>query len=283
MFFIRHNSDNFTLIDCCICDDAAGRQQLAEIKAESDAKGNRRFISTHPDEDHLLGLETLDAQIGVSNFYVVKNAATKDDPSDSFKHYCKLRDDPKKASPISRGVTRKWLNEPDDKRGSSGIHFLWPDINDADFKLELAHAQDGLSPNNLSPIIRYFVDDCWSAMWMGDLEDWFLGLIVDKIKLPQTDILFAPHHGRGSAEVPTEMLKQISPRIIVIGEAPSEHLHYYDGYNTITQNSAGDIRFDIWDKDLHVFCSNPNYRARFLLNKNMTLRGMHYLGSWTLP
>jgi hypothetical protein len=47
MFYIEHNSDNFTIIDCCLSDgnkDAI----LAEIADLKGQKGITRFISTHP-------------------------------------------------------------------------------------------------------------------------------------------------------------------------------------------------------------------------------------------
>lgn len=60
----------------------------------------------------------------------------------------------------------------------------------------------------------------------------------------KADILFAHHHGRASGKIPEKILRKIKPKIIVIGEAPSEDLNYYYGYDTITQNAAKDIWFD---------------------------------------
>ena len=54
MFYINHSSDNFTLIDCDLCEDNAD-DILAELKEKSRGKGIVRFISTHPDEDHFGG------------------------------------------------------------------------------------------------------------------------------------------------------------------------------------------------------------------------------------
>ena len=65
-------------------------------------------------------------------------------------------------------------------------------------------------------------------------------------------VLFAPHHGRDSGHVPAELLKELQPQLIIIGEAPSKNLNYYQGYNTITQNTAGDILFDAVDGFVHV-------------------------------
>lgn len=73
---------------------------------------------------------------------------------------------------------------------------------------------------------------------MGDIETEFLTNVNDKISFGDVDILFAPHHGRDSGKIPEEILKDINPKLIMIGEAPCEHLNYYNNYNTITQNTA---------------------------------------------
>lgn len=95
MFYIKHNSDNFTIIDCNLTSESADGW-IAELKLASQSKGITRFISTHPDQDHFGGIELLDASMPIQNFYVVQNEAIKDDETTSFKHYCKLRDDPSK-------------------------------------------------------------------------------------------------------------------------------------------------------------------------------------------
>ena len=107
-------------------------------------------------------------------------------------------------------------------------------------------------------------------MWMGDLEHDFLEKIKDEIEWPEIDILFAPHHGRKTGKVSEDVLKKLNPKIIIIGEAPSEHLNYYCGYNTITQNSAGDIVFDCNGDFADVYISNENYGydTSFLKNRN---------------
>ena len=76
MFYIDHNSDNFTIIDCCLDDDRK-KSILDEISDLSAKKGITRFISTHPDEDHIQGLGDLDDKIGILNFYCVENGTTR--------------------------------------------------------------------------------------------------------------------------------------------------------------------------------------------------------------
>src|SRR5437868_5773239 len=106
MYYIKHNSDNFTIIDCFLDDDNRIRI-VNEIVKESSSKGIVRFISTHPDEDHICGLEYIDGRIGIVNFYCVKNEAIKEEESIDFNKYCELRDS-EKAYYIEKGCTRKW-------------------------------------------------------------------------------------------------------------------------------------------------------------------------------
>ena len=263
MFYIRHNSDNFSAIDCCLPHD---RQDdiLDEIADQSGDKGVCRFISTHPDQDHISGLVSFDDRFSIVNFYVVQNNATKSEETDDFKRYKSLRDDNKKPFYLSRGCRRRWMNESNEERDQAGIDILWPILTNDHFKNALEHAEDGGSPNNISPIIRYSVGNGARMMWMGDLEAGFMEDIQDAVTPAASDVLFAPHHGRKSGRVPKDWLAHIDPTIIVVGEAPSSDLTYYDGWNTITQNSAGDIVFECLEGKTHVFVSNSTYAVDFL-------------------
>lgn len=263
LFYIKHGNDNFSIIDCCLSDD--NREEIVnEIVLESKNKGVTRFISTHPDDDHIRGLEYLDNQLGILNFYCVKNEATKKDETDDFRRYCRLRDDSKKSFYIEKGCSRRWMNLDNEERGSAGINILWPDISNEDFKDAINTVKNGESPNNISPIIKYGLKDGATVLWMGDMEDDFLERIKDELELPNADIIFAPHHGRKSGKIPSEVLKCIDPKIVVIGEAPSEDLDYYENYKTITQNSAGDIIFECVTGKVHIYASNSDYEVDFL-------------------
>lgn len=261
MFYIQHNSDNFTIIDCNLNVDTAA-ERIADLKYASRDKGITRFISTHPDQDHIGGIELLDAEMPIANFYVVKNQATKPEETESFKHYCKLRDDLTKAFYIHKGCSRKWMNQTDEQRGSSGVNVLWPDTDNADFKDALAACEQSESPNNMSAVLRYSLEGGASVMWLGDLETEFMEKITDHIALEKTTIVFASHHGRHSGKIPDAWLEKLDPQIIVIGEAPSRHLHYYTGYKTFTQNRAGDITMELVGNKVHFYASNPNYKKR---------------------
>ena len=273
MFYIKHGSSNFTIIDCCLDDDNADAI-IEEIELERKGKNITRFISTHPDEDHIHGLKYLDSILDIRNFYCVANKATKNEVTDDFKYYCAFRDNPEVQFFVYRGCSRKWMNANDENDGqnygSSGINFLWPDLNNVDYCEALKLAAQGIAFNNISPIFTYEVDKGVKVIWMGDMEKDFQEKIKDCVAWPQVDILFAPHHGRDSGKVPEEILRKLNPQIVVIGEAPSEHLNYYRGYNTITQNTAKDIIFDNGGVWTHVYFTERNYPydLSFLTNLN---------------
>lgn len=71
MFYIKHGTDNFSIIDCCLYNDKKDII-IKEILEIASTKEIVRFISTHPDEDHIHGLELLNKNLNITNFYCVK-------------------------------------------------------------------------------------------------------------------------------------------------------------------------------------------------------------------
>ncbi len=285
MFYIQHNSDNFTVIDCYMHEDNKDRI-MKEIEEKSKKKHIHRFISTHPDEDHILGIKSFRDKLGIANFYCVENEATKSEDTEDFEEYCDLRDGDKHYY-IYEGCSRKWMNmsgmdDNGEERGSSGINILWPKTNNSYYKEALEKAKNGESPNNISPIIKYSLKDGANVLWFGDLEKDFMESIKDDLNIEKADIIFAPHHGRSSGKIPKVILDKIDPKLIVIGEAPSENLNYYSGYNTLTQNSAGDITFDCTGNNIHIYVSNENYHVNFLKDKYKSNEYDYYIGTLEL-
>ncbi len=284
MFYINHMNDNFTMIDCHLPDDDPSKKELilSEVSKFKDKKGIHRFISTHPDQDHIGGLQDLDECIDILNFYCVSNDTTKKDETEDFKHYKYLRDGAKSFH-ISRGCTRKWMNQSCSERNSSGVQILWPTLENSFYKEALSKAHDGDSPNNISPIIKYSLDGGGTFLWMGDLDTEFMENIKDEIDLPKVNVLFAPHHGRESGRIPREWLEQMNPDIVVIGEAPSKNLHYYGDYKTLTQNSAKNLTFDLRKGVVNLYTGNPEYGVDFLKNNFLDDFGDdYYLGTLEL-
>lgn len=278
--YIQHGSDNFTIIDCDLSETNAD-SIIGELKNESKNKGIVRFISTHPDEDHFGGIHLLDNAMPIMNFYVVRNAAKKSSETDSFKRYKQLRDG-ERAFYIHKGCKRRWMNEKDDERSSSGIEILWPDTTNKTFIAALDACDNGDAFNNVSAVFRYSINGGASFMWLGDLETDFMKQIKDDIDLTKTTIVFASHHGRESGRIPHSWLEKLDPQIIIIGEAPSRHLNYYTGYQTITQNSAGDVTMDCEDNKIHFYAGNKNYSSPPKLDNLYKNRFNYYMGSLTV-
>ena len=119
---------------------------------------------------------------------------------------------------------------------------------------------------------------------MGDLEKDYIESIKYEVEWPKIDVLFAPHHGRDSGKLPEDILRILSPKLIVIGEAESEHLNYYRGYNTITQNSAGDITLvcDYSRVDVYVSESGYGWPSFLSWKSNHDTSYGNYIGSLEL-
>lgn len=283
MFYIKHNGSNFTIIDCCLSDDNRARI-VRELKSAKEGKSITRFISTHPDEDHVQQLDYLDDKLELLNFYCVDNAATKPVVTPGFARYRDLRDSTK-AFKIFKGCKRKWMNQngPGDSGvdyRSAGIEILWPVTDNQDFRDELKKAADGDACNNISPIVSYSLSGGATAVWMGDLETEFMDRIIDEVAFPKVHILFAPHHGRQSGRIPSKWIDAMDPDIIVMGEANANDSDYaaYPDRNKIRQNSAWDITFDCVGAKVHCYSSNPDYSVDFLSDEGQSAYD-YYIGT----
>jgi beta-lactamase superfamily II metal-dependent hydrolase len=281
MYYVKHGSSNFTVIDCRLTAGDTMEPIIEEIVEESKSKQVVRFISTHPDDDHIKGIIELDEAMGFRNFYCVDNAATRHEPTDAFMHYCALRDSDK-AFNVYRGCRRKWMNLSDEKRGRAGINFQWPVPDHVDYHAALALAADGGRANNISPIFTYAREDGARMMWMGDLETDFMERIKEELTdLPQVDILFAPHHGRDTP--PKEWMKQLCPQVVVLGEADEEHLDPYTGCTKMRQSRAGDLTFECVGGKTHIYASKKGYSHKALRDECRSAIYGKYVGTVDTP
>lgn len=257
LFFIYDHNDNLTVIDCNLIDSRA-KEILNELKARRKTAKFARFISTHPDQDHINGIQQIIGNVNINQFCYVENYIKKEEPTEDFEYYCTLRSNSishRFSYNLKRTKIERNINDQELK--ISNIKVLWPNIINKDFIEEKLKNNS----NNISPIITYKHPNNTTYCWMGDLENQFLKKIKGEVDWPKVDILFAPHHGRKSGAVPEEILKSMSPKIIVVGEADADDLQYeYNKYcPTITQNTAGDISFINLPKATAVFVSSKSY------------------------
>lgn len=135
--------------------------------------------------------------------------------------------------------------------------------------------------NNISPAVKYLVGK-FSFLWMGDMETDMQEEFDKKVTNTHKTIVFAPHHGRKSGHIPSSLMDKLTPKLVIVGEAPSDELDYYSEYDTITQNTAGDILFETNGDYLDVFVSESGYTKTDgkVQNTNHGKHdGMKYLGS----
>lgn len=297
MFYIKHGSKNFTVIDCYLKDGDDDSCRLDEIISEikKESKGRIcRFISTHPDKDHILGIDNLDDDWKILNFYAVDNDIPEDDDDNSLARYIWLKEN--KNYKVHRGIRRTFLNQVGKNKneetiGSSGITFEWPELTNEKFKKfleKVGEGEKGKCVNNICPIFKYSIEDGPIFMWMGDLEtdmqqEYYDYCIENNIVIPECDIFFQPHHGRKSGKTPSALLEAINPKIIVVGNAPADKIEYGDASKTITQNTAGDILFKTGGEKVHIYTQNDVDNMPDCLDYEFGHRndfeGMYYQGT----
>lgn len=83
MFYVNHNSDNFSMIDCNITDERKS-EILDEVKKLAGKKGVVRFISTHRTKIIFRVLSIL-MSLSSFEFYCVDNNVSKSTETESFK------------------------------------------------------------------------------------------------------------------------------------------------------------------------------------------------------
>jgi len=193
-----------------------------------------RYIQTHPEMDHMRGLEAIRDRIGITNFWDTKNhrnCSTSESDRADWEAYQQLRTSDK-VKHFTRGDRRIYFGADDEAGNGVGdsLEILSP--SDALLK-DCDSGEDAGDWNNMSfvirlthgPITAIFGGDAGTRAW-NDI----LATYPDKLKC---SILKASHHGRESGYVP-HALDAMKPFIsaLSIGE-DCEHEAYeqYKSYS----------------------------------------------------
>jgi beta-lactamase superfamily II metal-dependent hydrolase len=301
---IQHVSNKVTVIDVCNAkplDELARKvEKLNQIRAgfEKGVNGNFnqkkypvnpisymqdqgirsvfRFILTHPDMDHMDGIEAFFAEFSPANLWDTDN--TEEKPfgnginqgysEEDWKFYKRLRDgkpekDPKRLTLYS-GSSGQFYNQGESSQaGGDGLHILAPTL-----KL-LSAGNECEDFNDCSYVILYKTSE-HRIVFAGDSHDDTWGHILAKHKkdVEDVDLLVAPHHGRHS-DRDWEFLDVLNPALTLFANAGSEHLAYSAwsnrGLPIITNNQAGSVIINagVDPMDVYVTCeayakaSNP--------------------------
>jgi len=290
---IQHASGRVSMIDICCARQPdlqkKTKQALPQLSRASDNFGMRyystnpitylrhlgiksifRFILSHPDMDHMDGLNALCDAIQIINFW--HTGVSKEKPNFSancrydqsdwsrYRHLCQEQHGIHCMTPLA-GASFAYANQDHelDKNGDS-LYILAPN-------------QDLLSNsdiNNSSYVILYN-SPVGKIILAGDSHDdsWEYIIRNYSSEIENCAVLLAPHHGRSSNRS-YEFLDHLQPKLSIFGSAPSEHLAYgpwNSRYLTfITANQAGNIVLELDWTGISVFIENEEFALAKGLN-----------------
>lgn len=237
-----------------------------------DIKSIFRFIITHPDMDHLDGIQDLYTEFPVYNTWDTNNTKTLN-LNNSFAGYNK-NDwkfyDNLRAGKYSNTGRKTYYS------GSSNSYF------NEDYIKVLCPTPDLVKQANNSAgdyhdasyVLMYCPPKAngghWKIIFAGDSHDnsWDYIINTYKEEVSNIDILLAPHHGRDSNRN-YDFLKILNPKVTLFGNASHEHLAYksYPGIK-ITNNQAGYVVIDINPEYLGIYVKNFDFARDFLNYRN---------------
>ncbi len=215
----------------------------------------KRFILTHPDMDHMDGLDILLRTFKFSEFLNVKN--NKKIPSFSeFNQYNEKDWDMYKR--LKDTFREKNLYSGDTIENES-LTILSPT---KEIVKEAIKKQDF----NISSYVLLLKIGKYKIILAGDSGDIAWAHIIGNHKtlVSDIDILLAPHHGRDSNR-DYSFLDTLKPKYTFIGNAKSKHLEYdkYKKYGqTITNNQAGNIVVQLEDNGLNILVENEVFAKK---------------------
>jgi competence protein ComEC len=288
---IQHDSGHVSVIDVCNASVPLAQMSLNEqIAKYAAARGNYhqkehpenpieylqkfkveqifRFISTHPDMDHLDGIKPLFRMFNPVNFWDTANTCEKNDfdsgrydPKD-WAFYKALRDgtalNPPKRLTFYSGHEGKYFNQDDYGGNGDGIYILAPTV-------DLVTTANKKNDFNDSSYVLLFGAYNKRIIFAGDSHDETWKHILNTYNaswIGNIDLLIAPHHGRKS-ERSYEFLSMLRPKMTFFGNAKSDYLAYpawnYRKLPFITNNQAGTIVAAFSNTAMSIYVRNEKY------------------------
>ena len=233
-----------------------------------------RYVQTHPDMDHMDGIEALFHEFSPTNFWDTRNTKEMQAaswevspyrPSD-WKFYKNLRDtdpdeDPKRLTLYSGARSQYYNQGSDGTEGGDGLHILA-----ATKELVAAANEADEDYNRCSYVILYLTRNS-SIVFAGDSHDetWDHILKHHEADVTDIDLLIAPHHGRKSGRS-YDFLQTLTPTLTFFGNARSEHLAYAAwanrGLSIITNNQANCMVVDTSTNPMTLYVTHENFARR---------------------
>lgn len=231
-----------------------------------------RFIITHPDMDHLDGIQDLFTEFNIGNVWDTDNKKEISDKAGSggynmedWKFYKSIRDC--KHVPCKR--LTYFSNDSNQYYNEDYMEILSPTLKTLD------QCNKSSNWNDSSYVILYTPPKKnggnWKILFSGDSEDltWDHILENHSEKIKDIDVLLAPHHGRDSGRS-FDFLNTVNPKATLFGNANYKHLAYdkYKSNLKITNNQAGYVILDITESYLDVYVKNLEFARDFRHKKD---------------
>lgn len=229
-----------------------------------------RFISTHPDMDHLDGIEALFKKYRPAVFWDTENNEEKEFKSAEGKYkesdwlfYSKLHSCTDKTEDVQvlrlhAGARNRYYNRDDGIGEGDRISILSPS------KRTDVDAENQGSVNDFSYVLLIRNASGRKFLFAGDSERIAWDIILNKYKgeLRDIDVLFAPHHGRKSGGT-DDYLDVLNPKVTFFGNARSQHLDdatfNNKGLPKFSNNQLGSIVIAEEAKRLSIWGTNKSF------------------------
>ena len=293
---ISHNSGRVTVIDVCNAKPPdVQTEKLAEalfgrIRGNFQQKRHPvnpisylqnhsidsifRYMQTHPDMDHMDGIEALFDEFSPINFWDTDNMKEMDDSSwenspyneDDWIFYKDLRDtkpdsNPKRLALLAGAKGKYWNVGDSGSSGGDGLQILAPtqDLIDSANETDQDY-------NDCSYVILYKTGSN-RIIFGGDSHDDTWEHILDNYQddVDNIDLLIAPHHGRDSGRS-YEFLDTLKPTLTFFGNARSKHLAYSAwrnrGLSYITNNQANCMVVDASATPMELYVTYENFARK---------------------
>lgn len=238
-----------------------------------------RYIQTHPDMDHMDGLASINKQFFIRNFWDIKN--TKEKPQfpnpkgykeEDWDCYQELRISKKSPKSLNFYAGEKGLYYSKDKNGNKKDDYF---LILSPTKNMIKEAEKSKNWNCASYVLLYCTHG-YKILFGGDADKTTMGYILKNYseEVSNIDVLIAPHHGR-SYNQDFMYLKQMNPKLVLIGDAPSQYLNYLQSYNHLTTNQGGNILIETAPHRLNVYIDNATFAVALAHKNNMPVMATH--------
>lgn len=313
---IQHENGNVSMIDiCCGNIEIEDHTNCSSVDLKETILGNYhqketptnpisylsnigvstifRYIQTHPDMDHMDGLQKLKDSFEIINFLDTDNTKKQEfDEKGKNGLYLKKDWDCYQKLRQSKNAPKALLYYD----GSRAKYFAKDENGELldDYLQVLAPTKELIKTandigdwNDSSYVILYHIHG-FKVLFCGDADMKTINHLLrdHKKDVANIDVLIAPHHGRDS-DKDFAFLDVMCPQLTLFGNAKSKHLAY-DKWNSrglkhITSNQAGNILIEFKDDAFYLSVSNKTFADRYCKSRGCTLlRNSQFNSYWRI-